>query len=225
VAVHEEYAASAEGGSYEAASSVVMIHEPASAASEAIGALRTHLVTQEIGNGLGALAVCGPSKSSGSTFVTVNLAVALAQIGIRTLLIDADLREPGIQTMILPPHRLDGLQQCLTGEINMADAIQQDVLPNLSILYSGGVAPNPQELLSGALFRELLDFCARDYDLALLDTPPANQSADGRYVASVAGGAIVVARKHHSLVNDVTTLVQELERNEARVVGTVLNDF
>lgn len=225
MAAYDEYPASAEGGSYEAAPGVVMIHEPASAASEAIGALRTHLVTQEIGNGLGALAFCGPSKSSGSTFVAVNFAVALSQIGIRTLLIDADMREPRVDSLILPPARVDGLQQCLTGEVSMGDAIQHDVLPNLSILYSGGVAPNPQELLSGSQFRELLDFCARDYDLAVIDTPPANQSADGRYIAAIAGGAIVVARKHHSLVNDVTTLVQELERNESRVVGTVLNDF
>jgi receptor protein-tyrosine kinase len=223
--VEEEYATSGDEKSYEAAPGVVIIHEPASVASEAIGALRTHLVTQEIGNGLGALAICGPSRSSGSTFVLVNLAVALSQIGIRTLLIDADMREPGVDQMILPPRPLPGLQQCLTGEVAFADAIQQDVLPNLSILFSGGSAPNPQELLSGATFREILDFCARDYDLALLDTPPANQSADGRYIAAVAGAALVVARKHHSLVSDVTTLAQELERNESRVIGTVLNDF
>ncbi len=225
MSVQEQYSEAGAGDAFQAAPAVVTIHEPASAAVEAIGALRTQLVTQEIGNGLTALAVCGPSKGSGSTFVTVNLAVALAQIGVRTLLIDADMREPSVDTMIAPPHRLDGLQQCLLDETNVTDAVQEDVLPNLSILYSGGAAPNPQELLSGSRFRELIDFCSRQYDVTLLDTPPANQSADGRFVASIAGAALVVARKHHSLVNDVRTLVEELERAESRVLGTVLNDF
>lgn len=223
--VEEQYPETVSGDSFQAAPAVVMIHEPWGAAAESIGALRTQLVTQEIGNGLSALAVCTPSRDSGSTFVAVNLAVALSQIGVRTLLIDADLRHPAVDSLITPPHAIAGLQHCLSDGTDMSDIVQEDVLPNLSIIYSGGAAPNPQELLSGVHFRELLDFCSRDYDITIIDTPPANQSADNRYIGALTGAALVVARKNHSLVNDMRTLVGELERNDTRVIGTVLNDF
>ena len=215
----------ASGGAFEAAPAVVMIHEPTSSAAEAIGALRTQLVTQEIGNGLGAVSICGASSGSGTTFVAVNLAIALSQIGVRTLLIDADMREPGVQAMIMPPGSVEGLQHCLGDAAGLSDVIHDDILPNLSILYAGGASPQSQELLSSTRFRELMTFCTREYDFTVIDTPPANQSADSRQIAAVAGAALVVARKDHTLLDDVRTLVTELERNESRVIGTVLNSF
>jgi capsular exopolysaccharide synthesis family protein len=187
--------------------------------------LRAQLVTIQNRDRVSALAVCGPESGVGCTFVAVNLAVALSQIEIKTLLVDANMRDPGVDRMILPPAPESGLQQCLSGEVAPEEAIQHEILPGLSLLYSGGIAPNPQELLAGSAFRELIELWSREYDLTIIDTPPANQSADGRTIAGVLGAAVVVARKDHTSVSDLRTAIIELEQSEATVIGTVLNDF
>lgn len=220
----QEYRAGG-GGGFEAAASVVTVDEPTGIAAEAIRALRTQLVTIQNRDGLSALALCGPESGVGCTFVAVNLAVALSQIGVKTLLVDANMREPGVDRMILPPAASKGLQQCLTGESEAEDAIQHEVIPHLSLLYSGGVATNPQELLAAPTLRELVELWSREYDFTILDTPPANQSADSRYISGVLGASVVVARQNHTAIADLKTLVTELEQSDARVVGTVLNQF
>lgn len=204
---------------------MVTIDEPTGIAAESIRALRTQLVTIQSRDSLRSLAVCGPTPDVGSTFVAVNLAVALSQIGIKTLLVDADLRHPAVDRLILPPQSPAGLQQCLSGEAEADDVIQHEVLENFSVLYSGGVAANPQELLSSPRFRELIELWSREYDMTIVDTPPASQSADARYIAAVIGAAVVVARKNFTSVNDLKTALDELEQSEAVVVGTILNQY
>ena len=210
---------------FEAAASVVTIDEPTGIAAESIRALRTQLVTIQNRDNLRGLALCGPAPGVGCTFVAVNLAAALSQIGVKTLLVDANMRDPGVDRMILPPKPAPGLQQCLTGEVEVEDAVQHEVMENFSILYAGGTAANPQELLSSQRFRYLIDLWSREYDLTIVDTRPANQSADSRYVAAVLGAAVVVARKDHTSLSDLKTAVAELEQSEAAVIGTVLNQY
>jgi receptor protein-tyrosine kinase len=210
---------------FEAAASVVTVDEPTGVTAESIRALRTQLVTVQNREGLTGLAICGPQSRVGCTFVAVNLAVSLSQIGVKTLLVDANLRDPGVQRMILPPGGVAGLQQCLLGETQPHEAIQHDVIQNLSLLYAGGGALNPQELLSAPRFRELVELWSREYDFTIIDTPPANQSADGRHIAGVLGAAVVVVRQDHTAVSDLRTILAELEQSEASVVGTVLNQF
>lgn len=225
VTAPEPLAPEAYAESFEAAPSVVMIDDPTSVTAEGLGSLRTQMITRQDAEMVSPIAVCAASKATGATFIAVNLAVAMAQVGTRTLLIDADMREPGVQEMIIPPHPVQGLQQYLAGDAGRDGVVQESIIPNLSILYAGGVAANPQELLSGPHFRELIDFCVSEYDMVIIDTPPANQSSDSRYIAAVTGLSLIVARKDHSLIHDVKTLIEELGRNESRVIGTVLTEF
>lgn len=204
---------------------IVTLSEPQGARSEAIRALRTHLIAQHINGGRRALAVCAPNAGAGCTFLTVNLAAALAQIGIKTLLIDADMRNPAVSRYIGSARTDVGLQQCLDAPDGvLADFLQSEVLPNLSVMYAGGVAPNPQELLARDRFREVMEGCLRDFDATVIDTPPANSCADARRISNVIGYSLVVARRDKSLVDDVKTLIGELQSDHATVVGTVLNE-
>ncbi len=225
VTAQEQLAPEAYSDSFEAAPSVVMIDDPGSITAEGLGSLRTQLITRQEAEAASPVAVCAASKATGATFIAVNLAVAMAQVGTRTLLIDADMREPGVQEMIIPPHDVPGLRHYLADEAGRGDVVQESIIPNLSIIYAGGVAANPQELLSTGQFKELIDFGVAEYDMVILDTPPANHSSDSRYIAAVVGLSLVVARKNHSLISDVKTLVDELARNDAKVIGTVLADF
>ena len=197
--------------------------QPDSIRAESIRAIRTYLIAQHLHEGRRALAVCAASQGVGCTFVAANLAYVLAQAGVNTLLIDGDLRDPSVDRMYVPAQRHAGLAQCLAvRDDNFGDYITPGVAPNLSVLYSGGVAEQPQELLAGAHFKALMDFCLREYDFTIIDTPPANLCADGRRICTVAGYAIIVAAKDLTFAEDVKTLASQIEGDHARVVGTVL---
>jgi capsular exopolysaccharide synthesis family protein len=215
--------ASREG--YTFAPSLVMISRPLEGTAEAIRALRTHIMAQHVQEGRRALAICTPSKGAGCTFTAANLAVALSQIGVKTLLVDGDLRQPSVHQIIRPPRLADGLRHCLsTRDVGYDDSIETDVLPNLSILYSGGAAPNPQELLSNDRFQGLMQHWMRDYDLTIVDTPAANTSSDARRISTVCGYSLVVTRRHLTMVDDVRTLIAQIRADHGRVIGTILNE-
>ncbi|MEO8723317.1 MAG: hypothetical protein ABI395_07310 [Sphingobium sp.] len=141
-------------------------------------------------------------------------------------MIDANLREPGIGDYVYSDVQSPGLLQCLGDEGGaFGEAIRSEVLPNLSIMYAGGTTNQPQELLASPEFKALIDVCLRDFDLTIVDTPPANVCADGRSIAAVLRYAMVVAKRDASFVSDVRQVVEELKGDKVNVIGTFLNDF
>ncbi|MDP3854024.1 CpsD/CapB family tyrosine-protein kinase [Phenylobacterium sp.] len=210
---------------FDLANTLVTISEPAKAQAESIRVLRTHIMAQHVDQGRRALSVCAVSPGAGCSFLAANLAVALSQVGVTTLLIDGDLRSPSLENYIRPSQPLPGLRQCLAAEDGaFNEFIQQDVLPSLSVMYSGGIPGNPQELLAGERFKTLMDHCLRDFQMTIIDTPPAMSCADARRVSSVVGYSVVVARQHESRITDIGTLISQLQQDGARVIGTVLRE-
>ena len=191
--------------------------------TEAIRVLRTHVVTRHVQEGHRALAICAASEGVGCTFVATNLAVALSQIGINTLLIDADMRAPSIANMFEYPVPDADIRVALSSDINFYDCISGGILPSLSVLFCGGVAENAQELLAGSRFGALMDFCLRQFDATIIDTPPANESSDARLISSTVGYSLIVTQRNKSLVNDIKLLAEQLRGDHAQVIGTVLN--
>jgi protein-tyrosine kinase len=182
-------------------------------------------MAQHVQEGRRALAVCAATAGVGCTFVASNLAVALSQIGVKTLLIDVNMRNPSVDRLFQSDHSVSGLQQCLlASDHNFGDYIEEDVLQDLSIMYAGGIAANAQELLATDRFSELMNFCLRDYDMTILDTPPANSCSDVHRVSTVVGYAMIVTRRDKTRVSDLKTLVSELREDRARVVGTVMTE-
>ncbi len=197
----------------------------ATAKAESIGALRTHLLSQHLREGRRSLTLCAPDAGVGCTSLAVKLAVGLAEVGAKTLLIDADMRHPMVHRFITPSREVPGLQQCLADEtVSFGDGIHGNVLSNLSVMYAGGRSPRAQELLAGPRFRDLVESCLRDFDITIIDTPPANSCADARRIASVAGYAMIVVGRNRTFVADVKTLATELQADRAKVIGTVLNE-
>lgn len=205
---------------------VVVLSDPTSGEAEAIAAVRTHLLAHHVRAGRRGLAVCAPNSKSGSTFMSVNLAVSLARAGIKTLLIDADMRSPAIHKMIVPSREVPSLRDCLADtNVNYGDIIQEEVLPSLSIIYAGRSSTRAQELLSGQRFKSLLDLCMREFEVTIIDTPASNSNADGRRIASVVRYCIIVARKDKTYVSDVEALIEEMKSDKVNVIGTILNEF
>ena len=211
--------------SYAFSNTLVALAREPSGTAESIRALRTHIMAQHVQEGRRALAVCAATAGVGCTFVASNLAVALSQIGVKTLLIDVNMRNPAIDRLFQPAHAVEGLQHCLLApDANFGDYIEEEVLPDLSIMYSGGVASNPQELLATDRFSGLMNYCLREYDMTILDTPPANSCSDVHRVSTVVGYAMIVTRRDKTRVSDLKTLVSELRQDRARVVGTVMTE-
>jgi len=205
--------------------SLVMLSAPAGGPAEAVRALRTHFMAQHVQEGRRALAVCATNQGAGCTFVAANLALALAQIGVKTLLIDANLRSPAVGNLFRPQAPAAGLTQCLQDEDSaFSENIQADVQANLSVMFAGGTPANPQELLAGDRFRSLMEFCLREFEATVVDTPPANTCSDARRLSTVTGYSLIVTRRNLTYVDDVKTLAAQLEADHARVIGTVLND-
>lgn len=210
---------------YSFSSEVVMLSDPRGARAESIRALRTYIMAQHVDDGRRGLAVCAATEGVGASFTAVNLAVALAQIGVKVLLVDGDLRRPALEQFIAPPGNVTGLRQCLASEDTLAvSGIQVAVLENLSVMYSGGSSSNAQELLATENFGSMMERCLRDFDLTIVDTPSASSCADARRISNVIGYSIIVARRNESFVSDIAALATQLTEDRAKIVGTVMTE-
>jgi protein-tyrosine kinase len=225
--VYNSAALSAEGEVIESAfESLVILESPDSIEAEAIRGLRTRIMAQHVREGRRALAICSATEDTGSSFVAANLATAMAQIGVKTLVVDANLRAPKIANMFRLDDDAVGLADYLADPDLAVDSIlQETALPFLSVITAGSLRTDPQELLAGARFKTFMDQLLREFELTILDTSATSRCTDAQRVATVAGYSLIVARKHKSHVKDVATLVKLLRADRSNVVGTVLNDF
>lgn len=206
------------------APSLVMLTDPTGVQAESIRVLRAHIVAKHLREGRRSLAMTAPSAGTGCSFVAANLAVALSQTGASTLLIDGNMRAPGLEEYFAPSNPRPGLSDRLTDpDIAFFDSVHEGVLPNLALLFAGEPREDASELLSSATFKSMIESCIRDYDIVLIDTPPANNYADVRRIATVTRYAMVVACRNLSYVRDVRTLIDELTADKAQVIGTYLN--
>lgn len=205
---------------------LVVLADPGSPRAEAMRLLRTQVIAQHIGLGRRAFAVVGASESVGVSYIAANLAVALAQVGIKVLLVDANLRNPRIDRIFDLDPNGPGLTSYLMMDANRPErVVSYNVLGNLSIVPAGPPVAQPQELLSSARFRTGVDILLRQFDVAIFDTPPSNENADALSVAGALGYGLIVARRDHSYVTDVQVLAEQLKAAHATVIGSVLNQY
>lgn len=186
--------------------------------------IAAQLLARRQEHGYRAIAVCGAGPGVGVSFLAANLAIAIAETGVSTLLIDANLHRPNIDKLLPPDGPTGGLLEVLRADgVAMPEITEDDILPNFSILYAGGAAADASELLGGDRFRQVVDLCSRTYEFTVLDTPPAGRYADARRISSLAGYSLIVARRGLTFVNDIETLAAELREDGVTVLGTVLN--
>jgi chain length determinant protein tyrosine kinase EpsG len=213
-------------GSESVSRELVVAYDPFHPRAEELRALRTQLLMRWSKAGVAhkMLAITSSGRGEGRSYVAANLAVAFSQLGERTLLVDADLREPRQHRIFNIPDRV-GLTAVLSGRADRGAVTPTREFGRLSLLPAGVPPPNPQELLSrpalGAFLREM----GSEFDVILFDTPPARFYADALNVAFRAGNAMLLVRKNHTRLADTTGLVRELSDTGVRVVGTVLNVF
>ncbi len=169
------------------------------------------------------IALVSPGAAEGRSFVAANLAVLFSQQGARTLLIDADLRQPR-QHELFRLGRSAGLSGILAGRAGVEAAFSVACLPGLTALPAGAQPPNPQELLGRPAFGALIKNAAEQFDVIIIDTPAGADYADAEIVASVAGAAALVTRKNKTLLPEAVLLARRLQGSGVVLVGSILND-
>jgi protein-tyrosine kinase len=214
------YLVPGEGG---LASELTAAFHPFSTEMEEIRTLRGRLLRNWFNNGRRELSVAAVNHGDGASLLVANLAVAFAQQGLRTLLVDANLRRPRQQS-IFNLRRRQGLTDMLAERAGPDTVVTLDVIPSLSILCAGTPAPNPQELLNRRAFIALREPMRAYYDIILYDTP-AFADADDAFCVAARSGVLVVARKHQTTVSDLRSLAQQLYASGIEVAGSVLNEF
>ena len=203
---------------------LVAAYQPFSPQVEALRALRSQLVLRWFNEGNKALAVVSANAGEGCSNLAANLAVVFSQLGEQTLLIDANLREPSQQS-IFNLRESRGLSDILIGRADLGVVTKIDSLPDLSVLGAGTVPPNPQELLSRKSFAELIHKARDQYDVVIVDTPPATITSDAQAVAARCGGALLVSRLNKTRLSDLANVRDQLIVSDVQIIAAIVNDL
>lgn len=206
---------------------LVAFHQPFSKQVEAIRAIRSWVmmrVFSEPQQMRRALAVVSPNSGDGKTFFAANLAVTLAQLGGRTLLVDADLRWPRQHEVFRMPNQ-HGLSAILAGRTEKRVVRQVPAIPGLFLLPVGVGPPNPLELLERPAFGLLMRELCGKFDHVVVDTSAGEYGADASVISAKCGAALVVARMNASRVSELKDLAGVLNRSTATVAGVIVNEF
>jgi len=196
---------------------------PQSQMAESYRALRTSLLLSSLGAPPKVILVTSAMPQEGKTTTSINTAVVLAQKGVRVLLIDADLRRPGIHKALGMGPR-SGLSNVLTGSADLQQAITRSPLvPSLSILPAGTPPPNPAELLASTNTRDLLEALRLEFDHIVIDTPPTLSVTDAVVLSTRADAVVLVIRSGKTTKQALRRARELLFRVNARVTGVLLN--
>ncbi len=212
-------------GESKVSETVVAAYNPFHPQVEALRAVRSQLMMRWFSGSAGrrALAIVSPGHGEGRSWFVANLAVVFSQLGARTLLIDTDLREPTLHRLFGISNR-NGLSSILSGRATGNIVFRVPSLVDLSILPSGPVPPNPQELLTRPLLDRMVAQLSNSFDVILIDTPSSAKYAESVAIASRAGGALIVCRQDQTRMRDFDVLCSRLRDANVIIAGSVLND-
>lgn len=188
---------------------------------EKIKALRSQLQLSWLSQGHHSLLVGGVDGQEERAVLAGNLAIAFSQLGLRTLLVDANLRGSSLPALLGGEHRI-GLSDLLAGRCKASQVISAlSGLEDLYFLPSGTRAPNPQELLSRKRMQMLVQDLAHQFDVAIYYAPDQNEWYDAQILASLVGGVILQARRNRTPMPALADMVARLRFIQVRVLGCV----
>ena len=191
--------------------------------SEAYRIIRTNLAFGSVDRSLKMIQVTSAVKGEGKTTTVCNLGISLAQAGIKTLLVDADMRRPALHTILDLGENEEGLSNALTNGDSWRAFVRPTVVTNLFCMTGGVIPPNPAELLSSKRMKALLNELKDNFDMVILDSPPVISVADSAVIASCVDGIILVSRSGFIPRHISLNAKNALESVNGNIVGCILN--
>ncbi|ADF37985.1 CpsD/CapB family tyrosine-protein kinase [Priestia megaterium] len=198
-------------------------NSPKDPVAEQYRTIRTNIQFSDADEEIKALLVTSSGSAEGKSTTASNLATVYAQQGLKVLLIDADLRKPTAHyTFRLENHA--GLTNVLTRQSTLGQGVQESEVPNLYLLTSGPIPPNPAELLSSNQMTELLKEMKQEFDMVIFDTPPILAVADAQILASQVDGSILVVSSGKTDKEAALKAKELLVNAKSKLLGAVLNN-
>ena len=218
-----------EGEPVQPSPALAYAHDSGSLRSEKLRDLRTELLmrlgSKGTRQGAAMFTILGSRSGEGRSQLCAELALAFGQLVGRTLLVDANLRNPRLDKLFIGASSDEGLSEILLGKTRTLPLHRVVGPQNLALLTAGTPPPSPVDLLSGTQFKRLVSDWSRTYDYVLIDTPPVAQYSDGIVVANAARNVVLVTRRNQTSFDEVTELKRRLDATQTQIVGAVLNDF
>ena len=204
---------------------LVAAYEPFSPRVEQLRAIRSQLMLRwfDKSEQRQVLTIVGTERGEGRSYLAANLAVVFSQLGERTLLVDADLRNPRQHDLFFLENKV-GFSTVLSGRSREEAIVRVPDLAGLCVLPAGPIPPNPLELLNRLNFDEFMIQVKASFDVVIIDTPAMSVGEDAAMIAVRTGAALAVARKAQTKVAAFADLVQGLMNAGVSVVGSVLNE-
>jgi protein-tyrosine kinase len=203
---------------------LVMANDRDDPRCEAVRALRTELLLRRGSNDGGdVVAMLSPCAGEGRSLLTADLAIAIAQSGRPTLLVDADLRNPQ-QHRLFRTHNKYGLSQAIQGGHRPQLRTVRKV-PHLSLLTAGEIPGDPLELLSSLSFKLMIDDWRDHFRFVLIDTAPVSEFTDGLVIASLARRVLVLSRAQHTPDRQLREMLHRLAATRSEILGGVISHF
>lgn len=204
---------------------VIITHtNPKSPISEAYRVLRTNIQYSSVDKPLKAIVITSSGPMEGKTTTIANLAITFAQMGSKVILIDADLRKPRIHRVFWSSNDL-GLTNYLAAHEEHTKYIRQSTVPNLDILTSGTIPPNPSELLNSNSMKQFILKLREEYDIILIDAPPVGSVTDASIISTYVDGTILVVSSGRVEREALKRSKEMLDKVNANIIGVVLNNI
>jgi non-specific protein-tyrosine kinase len=197
---------------------------PRSPIAEAFRSLRTNIQYASVDYPLRTLLVTSPSPQDGKSTIAANLAVVLAQSGRKVVLLDADLRRPSLHRRLQLSNRRGLTDLFVQSQVFLDGAVRKTKIPGLSLLSSGGLPPNPSELIGSEKMGEVLHRVKEQADVVVLDSPPVMVVTDAAVLAPRVDAVLLVIRPGVTRLAPTRHTVEQLRLGGANILGVVLND-
>ncbi|MBK5914530.1 polysaccharide biosynthesis tyrosine autokinase [Rhodocyclus purpureus] len=201
---------------------LLALAKPDEAAIESLRSLRTALQFAMLDASSNRVLITGPTPGIGKSFICANFAAVLAAAGKRVLLVDADLRKGHIH-QFFDQERGHGLSELIAGSQPLDAVLRSGVAPQLDLITTGMLPPNPAELLMSPSTSALLESLSARYDLVLIDTPPVLAVADTAVLAPQSGTVFLVARAEVTSLGELQETSKRLAQSGVQVKGTIFN--
>jgi capsular exopolysaccharide synthesis family protein len=203
-------------------SKLITRFSPKSPVSEAYRSLRTNIQFADIDKPKRVILVTSSASKEGKSTTAVNLAITLAQMGAKVLLVDSDLRRPAVHNFF-GMDKTYGLTNVLIGSLSFDDVTKRTEVENLDIITAGDIPPNPSELVSSEAMRKFIAEARSRYEHVILDSPPVIAVTDAAVLATRVDGSILVVSSGYVSKKEVARAVSLLRNVKASIMGVVLN--